>query len=138
MKLSQTEFKLIRPLEWSLINHGEKVYNTTLDETQTRLFWLDFMRLIFAPRFKKQYGVTRIENFDDTQPVLLTDDLELLLPTQIETVCYFADNMDSPPMRFALPFNSITIIIITFILFACVLFVDVFFGNKIKFIRNVI
>ncbi|AUQ44018.1 putative Ac68-like protein [Esparto virus] len=116
MKLTLDEFNLIRPLQWTLVNYGNKVYNTTVDQIETQLFWLDFIRLIFAPKYKLQVGITSISNFDQTQPVLLTDDLELFLPTQLETAMYFANNQKSPPMRYALNINQLIILIIGIIL----------------------
>jgi len=131
MKLSEHEFNLIRPLQWTLVNHGAKVYNTTANPTQTRLFWFDFMRLIFAPKFKKQYGITRVDNFDSTQPVLLTDDLELRLPTQIETICYFANNMDTLPMKFSTHITKSMTLIIAIILIILIIGCDIVFGQRL-------
>ncbi|ATZ81517.1 Ac68-like protein [Drosophila innubila nudivirus] len=131
MKLSEHEFNLIRPLQWTLVNHGSKVYNTTANPTQTRLFWFDFMRQIFAPKFKKQYGITRVDNFDSTQPVLLTDDLELRLPTQIETICYFANNMDTLPMKFSTHITKRLTLIIAIILIILIIGCDIIFGERL-------
>ncbi|AYP97972.1 Ac68-like protein [Mauternbach virus] len=131
MKLTEHEFKLIRPLQWALVNHGSKVYNTTANATQTHLFWLDFMRLIFAPKFKKQHGITRVDNFDVTQPVLLTDDLELRLPTQIETICYFANNMDTLPMRFSTHLTKNLTLIIAIVLIVLIVGCDIIFGERL-------
>lgn len=101
MRLALDEFKRIRPLLWSVRQIGDNVYNTVIGETATRLFWLDFVRLVFAPKFRAQRAIARVDNFDVTQPVLLTDDLRLIVPRDIETVAYYADNAGlGPPKTF--------------------------------------
>lgn len=107
MRLTARELALLRPFDWTIVHVGDRVYNSVVSEKQTRLFWLDFVRLVLVPKFRKQRGVTRLANMDLTQPVLLTDDLHLVVPDAIESIAYYADNMDSPPMRFALEASSI-------------------------------
>nr|WOJ45372.1 putative Ac68-like protein [Apis mellifera nudivirus] len=96
MLLTSQEFKLIRPLQWTTREFGGRLYNTIIDETETALFWYDFIRFVFAPKFKNQWGVVNIANFDQTQPVLLTDQLELKLPNLFELAVYYADNKKAP------------------------------------------
>lgn len=92
MFLTKTQFESIRQVSWKLQDFGDKTYYTTVSETDTYLFWFDFMRLVFAPKFKNQQGVSYIPNFDTSQPVLLTPDFELKLPTLIESAIYYAEN----------------------------------------------
>lgn len=136
MRLTLEEFKRIRPLRWSLRSFGDKVYNTTINQTDTQLFWLDFMRLVFAPKFKKQYGVTNIASFDQTQPVLLSDDLELRLPTQLETAMYFANN-DSVPMKFAFNISQMTIAIVAVLIIVLLIICNILFEKRLNS-RNII
>lgn len=113
MKLTDKEFKLIRPLEWSLHSFGGEVYNTT-DTPQ--LFWIDFMRFIFAPYYRKQRAIVRISKFDITQPVLLTADLQLTLPTELETVVYIAKNQKTLAKKFIVNLNAIVILILSILI----------------------
>lgn len=115
MILKEEEFQKIRPLEWTIREYGGELYNTLTNETDTRLFWYDFMRFVFAPKFSRQWGVTRIQSFDQTQPVLIDDNLSLRLPTELETAAYYADNT-TLPMSFALPFTQTTVISALFLL----------------------
>lgn len=101
MFLTRDEFKLIRPLQWTTREFGGRLYNTIINETETALFWYDFVRKVFAPRFARQWGVVNIANFDQTQPVLMTDALELKLPELLELAIYYTDN-ERAPFRFAL------------------------------------
>lgn len=115
MKLTVEEFHRIRPLEWVIRSYGDnnKSYNSPVDMIETRLFWLDFIRNVFSPKFAAQRGITHIANFDLTQPVLLSDDLELRLPSVLESVVYFANasnNVDSK--KFALPFDQLPALIV--------------------------
>lgn len=131
MKLSEEEFNRIRPLQWSLHSTVDKVYNTTTTPIETQLFWFDFLRLIFAPKFKAQSGITKITNFDATQPVLLSDDLELLLPSQMETAMYFADNMKKPPIKFSINITKIIILVVTITIIFIILGIDIIWGNDL-------
>lgn len=137
MKLTKAEFNMIRPLQWTLQNHGDKVYNTITNQDDIQLFWLDFLRLIFAPKFKQQVGVTYISEFDQTQPVLLTDDLQLTLPTQLETAVYFANNSESPPMEFKFNIAQRTVLIITIIIICLIVVLEMIFGKKLQFDRMI-
>lgn len=136
MKLTIEEFNRIRPLQWHLKNYANRTYNTIVSQTETQLFWLDFMRLIFAPKFKNQYGITEISSFDQTQAVLLTDDLNLVLPVDIETAMYFANNK-TLPFNFSLKISK-TVVMIVGILLICILIVlNVRYEKKFNF-RNII
>lgn len=112
MRLTGQEFARIRPLQWVLREYGGAVYNSPADQTSTRLFWLDFMRNVFAPKYAAQHGVTFINEFDTTQPVMLSDDLKLKLPTTLETAMYFANNQTLPPQTFVFDRLSRTAVLI--------------------------
>ncbi|ATY70253.1 Ac68-like protein [Tomelloso virus] len=132
MKLTLEEFNRIRSVQWRMINYGKKVYNTTINQTETKLFWLDFMSLVFAPKFKTQYGVPSIAEFDITQPVLLTDDLELQLPTQIETAMYFANNT-SIPIEFSAKIKQLIVVIVGVIVIILIVVAEHFVSKRVKF-----
>lgn len=134
MKLTLEEFKRIRPVQWYLKNYGKYVYNTTINQTETQLFWLDFMRLVFAPKFKTQFGITSLADFDITQPVLITDDLELKLPTQLETAMYFANNK-TPPVNFSININQMLVMIVCIAIFIVLIVGEHFVSKKIQFER---
>ena len=119
MRLTKQEFARIRPLQWVLREYGGVAYNSPVDQTSTRLFWLDFMRYVFAPKYAAQRGVTSINGFDTTQPVMLTDDLNLKLPTMLETAMYFANNQTLPSQTFV--FNRLNCV--TALMLAVVVFV---------------
>lgn len=136
MQLTREEFNRIRQLQWKLQYQGNKVYNTTVTVTDAQLFWLDFMRLVFAPKFKKQNGVATINTFDQTQPVLLTDDLQLVLPTNLETAMYFANNT-TLPMKFTVNLSQRTTLVVSVILILILISLNIFYGNKYNF-KNII
>lgn len=122
MLLTGEEFALIRPLRWVLREYGGKVYNSPVDRTSTRLFWHDFVRHVFAPKYAAQRGVTSIGEFDTSSPVMLTDRLELKLPTALETAAYLADNLTPP--RPVLVFKWIgraTVLVLALLAFAAML-----------------
>lgn len=131
MQLTLEEFNRIRPLQWRLRVYAGKAYNTPVDETQTQLFWLDFIRLVFAPKFKQQNGITKILQFDQTQPVLMTDDLNLILPTQMETAMYFANNK-TLPMKFSIPVNQIVILVVAVTIIITTVVCNVLFANQLQ------
>lgn len=95
----------IRPLRWVIRAHTEAVgvgaqrkvtlYNTPIDATDTRLFWIDFVRHIFAKRFSQQRAITKVNEFDLTQRVVLSDSLDLTLPMKIEAIMYYAMNAEN-------------------------------------------
>lgn len=136
MKLTLEEFNRIRPLQWHLKNYANKVYNTTINQTDTQLFWLDFMRFVFAPKFKSQYGITEITAFDQTQPVLVTDDLELVLPTDIETAMYYANNK-TRPFKFSLNISKTIAMIVGILLIVVLVVLNVRFEKTFNF-KNII
>lgn len=115
MRLTNQEFALIRPLQWVLCEYGNVVYNTPVDQTSTRLFWIDFMRYVFAPKYGTQCGITSINDFDTTQPVLLSEDMNLKLPTILETAMYFSNNQRFPPQLFVLKGINRTVVLISVI-----------------------
>lgn len=120
MRMTSEEFARIRPLQWALRDYGGGVaYHSPVDRTSTRLFWLDFIRYVFAPKYKAQRGVTSIYTaFDTSQPVMLSEGLDLKLPTMMETAVYFADNQTLPSPLFVL--NRVTrvgVLAVTLVLF---------------------
>lgn len=129
MRLTRAEFNRIRPLQWNLKQYGHKVYNTPMTQTETQLFWLDFIRLVFAPKFKRQYGITRIPTFDQTQPVLLTDDLNLVLPASLETAMYYANN-PTVPMSFSINVSQLSALVVGIVLILGLLVLNVLYGNR--------
>jgi len=131
MKLTEIEFQKIRPLKWKLKRVAGIVYHTLENSIDTSLFWYDFLRLVFAPKFASQEGVQKITNFDTKQPVLLSQSMNLLLPNDMEKAMYYANNKSSLPFRFEIPFNQLTIIIITTLLFILLMAIRYFYGNKL-------
>lgn len=131
MKLQKEDLNLIRKLDWSITDYGNRTYNTVSTPSQTKLFWIDFLTLVFAPKFASQKGVTNISTFDTTQPVLLTDDLELVVPTPLDTAWYFAINQHDPPKTFVLNgINYISTFIITTIILIILVFINMFYSSK--------
>lgn len=131
MQLTLEEFIRIRPLHWHTRVYGGKTYNTPVDEIQTQLFWIDFLRLVFAPKFKSQNGVQQINNFDYTMPVLITDDRRLVLPTQMETAMYFANNQ-TLPMKFSIPIKQITILVLAIVIIITTVVCHALFNSKLQ------
>lgn len=129
MILSEKQLnKDIRLLQWRLKEYNGKLYRTTLTMSDTKLFWVDFLRNIFAPLFAQQRVITRLPEFDTSQPVLLEDSTnDLYLSTQLESVIYYSQNKDSPACVFRLPFdiNSITALLVAIIIIVLILFVSI-------------
>jgi len=100
------------------------MYNTPTTLVQTRLFWLDFIRNIFAPLFKSQSAVTSIAKFDLEQPVLLTNDLQLVLPSQLETVVYYATNLTTP-RKFSIDVSYTAVFVFSLLLLISLLVVSI-------------
>lgn len=98
MHLSREEFKRIRPLHWSLRTINNRAWYTLSSTVETQLFWLDFIRLVFAPRFAQQETVQEIGDFDQRQPVLLSENLELVLPADMESATFYESNRGSSPI----------------------------------------
>lgn len=90
--------------------------NTPANQTFTQLFWLDFMRYVFVPKFKRQNGVKRIASFDTSAPVVMSDSLDLTLPTPLETAIYYAENVNRPPIEFQINLNQIYALIMGVVL----------------------
>lgn len=144
MKLTRVDLQQIRELRWIIkdaVGDG-KPYYTLADETSTRLFWIDFLRYIFAPRFKSQMGITRINTFEITTPVILGLDLHLLLPTMMESVVHFAENSTDRTFTFhrvkALPSLIIGISFLTFIIFMASsgIIYNLFFTERSMLVRR--
>lgn len=74
------------------------------------------MRYVFAPKFKRQNGVNRIASFDTNAPVVISDSLDLTLPTPLETAIYYAENAKKPPIKFQVNLNQIHALIIGVVL----------------------
>ena len=67
MNLTEEEFKRIRPnIQWSMKEIMGRMYNTPITIDDTKLFWIDFLRNIFAHYFHEQWAVSEIFNFDYT------------------------------------------------------------------------
>lgn len=130
MKMTIEDFNKVRPLQWTIREYGSTIYNTPIDQTETRLFWLDFMRNVFAPKFSNQQAVTYIASFDVTQPVLMTDDLTLKLPTQLETVIYYADNKTLPKIFSINNVSNVTATFVGVVVLLILLVVSVVFSGE--------
>lgn len=126
MRLTKEEFKRIRPIEWVVRDVGGQMYNVPINQTFTKLFWLDFMRNVFAPKFKQQNGITAIATFDLERMVMLTDDLELELPTPLETAMYYANNADKLPINFMIPVLQIVPFALALMMLCVLLVVAIF------------
>ncbi|KAG8362560.1 pif-6 [Fopius arisanus] len=124
MRLTPEEFKKIRTLHWTVREVGDKLYNTTSNETDTALFWFDFMRNIFAVKFAQQSGVQLITDFDQTQPVLLSDDLQLHLPPQLETAMYYCHNK-TLPFIFSINITHTNVFIMGMAILTIILIIDI-------------
>lgn len=105
MLLTKSQFGSIRTINWKLQSFADKTYYTAVNEIDTYLFWFDFMRNVFAPKFKSQQSVAFIAAFDMTQPVLLSPDFELKLPSLIESAIYYAENQ-KPSLPFSVPMSK--------------------------------
>lgn len=138
MFLTKKQFESIRQINWKLQDIADKTYYTAVNETDTYLFWFDFMRLIFAPKFEKQQGINYIANFDTSQPVLLSTDFELKLPTLIESAIYYADNqqVDAP---FSINVSKNIVFIIAQLLLIVCLAINYFYtrGQRVRVLAGV-
>lgn len=136
MILSEKQLsKDIRVLQWKLKEYNGKLYRTTLTMSDTKLFWIDFLRNIFAPLFARQRVITRLPAFDTSQPVLLEDSTnDLYLSTQFESVVYYSQNKDSPACVFLPPFdiNSITALLVAIIIIVLILFASIGGSGGVK------
>lgn len=118
MIMSIEEFKRIRPVKWSLKTIGYKTYQTVNNQTDTQLFWIDFLRLVFIQKFRAQKGLTELQNIDITQPILIDPEtLDIQLPDQMETVAYFANNQEPLKVLFNVNIPQIITLIVSIILF---------------------
>lgn len=136
MILTKEEFKLLRPFNWTYRTYNSKIYNTIIGETQTRLFWLDFYRLIFAPKYAKQSGITSINDVDLTKPVLLSNELELIVSPELDAVAYFVDNADSPPIKFSTGLTQMPVLIVACVLLFILLIVTLIFSSRTPFLTK--
>lgn len=100
--------------------------NTPANQTFTRLFWLDFLRYVFAPKFKRQFGITKIAAFDASSPVIMSDSLDLQLPTPLETAIYYAENADSPPIEFSINVTQTIPMIVAIVLLLGIVLAAIF------------
>jgi hypothetical protein len=134
MQLTKEEFEKIRSFEWTHRSFNSKIYNTLINETQTRLFWLDFYRLIFAPKYAKQTAITSINDVDLSRPVLLDDNLDLIVSPEIESVAYFVDNQMSPPVKFTTGINQMSVLIVALILLVLIATITIISSGRVKFV----
>lgn len=131
------EYRKIRPLQWAQRQIGDDVYYTPLNETYTRLFWNDFIRYIFAPKFAKQNSIKTISEFDVTQPALITADLSIRLPAILETIAYLGDNQDeSVATTFSIKISSNVALLISLVILILLGISSLFFKKKIKLTRS--
>lgn len=116
----------IRPLNWTVKRISDiHWYWTPIDSTSNHLFWIDFFRNIFAERFGRQMTVTNIYNFDTSLTVMITQDLNLIVPSVLEVINHSSEYGDldesSNPKLFQTPFSGgVALIIGIFIL--CILY----------------
>lgn len=133
MRLTVSEFNKIRPLHWKVQQIGNDVYYTVSNKTETQLFWMDFMRHVFAPKFKKQNGINTIYNFDQRQAVLITSDLELKLNDPVmEQVAYNAENL-TLPFKFSFPIPQMVVMIVSIIIIIITVIANTMFENSFRF-----
>lgn len=113
MKLSAAEFELIRPVQWSLIPYANKSYYSVNNELDRRLFWNDFMKFVFAPKFAKQNIINVINEFDNTQSVLFDPDTgEIKLPPSLEVVNHATKIKSFEPLQFPITTQFVLVIAI--------------------------
>jgi hypothetical protein len=134
MYLSIDDFNKIRPLQWTIRNYNDISYHTVATETDTQLFWADFLRTIFAPRYAQQNAILYIDKFDQTQPVLLTDSMDLLLPNDIEVAMYYSINRHEVPFQLMINVTMRTVLIVTIVIYIICLicYYALKFTNKFK------
>lgn len=102
-------------------------YYTAIDATFTKLFNLDLLRKVIAPRLQKQNAITHVRNFDVNRPVVLRTDLELELPDELETLCYFSEIANHRKVTFEFNvfgnkiLNVFVSVLIMFVLFVYVI-----------------
>ena len=134
MKLTQAEFKLlndVRPRQWTLKEYGTKVYHTLTLATEVKLFWLEFFTQVFHIKFKNQKNIHVIQNFDMTQPVLIDDELNLKLPSYLESVAFFADNKQLPVV-FNSKYSMLTILLSYIVAVLTLVFTNIFIFSKMQ------
>lgn len=102
MKLTQSEFQSIRPLVWTKQKFGTELYFTPTTIEDTKLFWHDFILNVFVKKFKSQNTITTMYNFDQTFPVRISENYDLVLPAIMEKIIYYADNQKMP-LNFSIP-----------------------------------
>lgn len=133
MILTEEEFSRIRPLKWIVRDIGtDRIINTTATSTDTQLFWLDFMRLVFAPKYKSQNSYTDINQFNINSSVFLSDDLELTLPQDLELAMYYANNKTLPFYFKIVPWKQLTILIIAVLLICLLMVFNFIYGKPIN------
>lgn len=135
MRLTPEQFQTIvkgRNFTWTKKDVGGVMYNSLTNQTDTKLFWLAFFKLVFLPKFKTQKAVTRISEFDMSQPVLITDELQLSAPTMVDTVFYFADYAESP-MSFRTGIPITTVFFGALVFFFMFILLSFFVPNRTKF-----
>lgn len=135
MRLTVEEFSALRPIQWtSRVSLDKRIYYTAVNATYTRLFNLDVLRKIIAPKFASQTAIVRLNNYNIDRPIVLRSDLELELPDDVETVVYFANAAaslsaatgiaDTKPF-YNSKFTMQTVIVATAVLFAIIAFLSI-------------
>lgn len=129
MQLTIEEFNKIRTLNWQIRTYGNKLFNVT---DTPELFWFDFIKNVFANYFQNQQSIHQITNFDVSQAVLIDNNLNLQLPTQLKTVVYLAKNQTKLKPQISIPVCPYLSFAIACVLFIILIIFDYFFFvNKI-------
>lgn len=138
MKLSLAEFKKIRTLHWRMQAIGDKVYYTVSTQIETQLFWYDFIRYIFVPRFKKQNMINTISNFDQSQSVYITSDLELQLADPVMNLIFYYEENRTLPFKFFFPISQFIVLVIGITIIIITMLTNVLFDTNLHFSQTYI
>lgn len=129
MKLTVEEFNTLRPIQWtSRVSLDNRIYYTAVNATYTRLFNLDLLRKIIAPKFASQMAIVRLNNYNIDRPIMLRPDLELELPDDVETAMYFAkavENRDDLTKNYNSKVTMQTVNIVAAVLFAIIALISI-------------
>lgn len=143
MILNESLLKLIRSdIYWSLKTYNDELYYTINDAVSVKLFWIDFLRNIFAKKFQNQYGIQNVSNFDLNEPVLIkVSNFDLKLPQILESIFYFSDYKQNEKTfvikNLTLKFSLIMTIIIYVILLVLILILPSFSTAKFMFEKKI-
>lgn len=131
MYLTEEEFKRIRgPFDYTIREINGVVYKTLTNIESIHLFWLDFLKYIFAPKYKRQDAIIDIPSFDLSYPVLITKDQNLLLPPILETAMHFSNNRNSQSPFILNHCRILVVFIISIFILIGLLSVSIISSNK--------